>query len=164
MRRMLTFCMFPLLAATSMQVAADSGAGCGLGKVLFEGQSGLGPHVLAATTNGSYSNNLFGISFDSLGCNSETVITASFQRSVFVAGNFDNIAVDAAQGGGEHLQSLASLMKMTDQDAERFFSFTQQRYNALFSQPVTDYEAWLVELDAALMKDPDLSQYALNRA
>jgi len=137
MRRMLTFCMFPLLAATSMQVAADSGAGCGLGKVLFEGQSGLGPHVLAATTNGSYSNNLFGISFDSLGCNSETVITASFQRSVFVAGNFDNIA---------------------------FFSFTQQRYNALFSQPVTDYEAWLVELDAALMKDPDLSQYALNRA
>lgn len=164
MRRTLAVCAFPLLAATSIQVAADSGAGCGLGKVIFEGQSGLAPHVLAATTNGSYSNNLFGISFDSLGCNSETVITAAFQRALFVSGNFDNIARDASQGGGDHLQSLASLMNMTDQDAERFFSFTQQRYDALFSQPVTDYEAWLIELDAALMKDPNLSQYALNRA
>lgn len=164
MRRTLAVCLLPLLAATSTQVAADSGAGCGLGKVLFEGQSGLGPHILAATTNGSYSNQLFGISFDSLGCNSEAVITAAFQRNVFVASNFDNIARDAAQGGGRHLQSLASLMDMNEQDAEQFFQLTQQQYESLFGQPVENVEAWLIQLDAALEADPTLSHYAMSRA
>jgi len=164
MRRTLAVCMLPLIAATSTHVAADSGPGCGLGQQVFAGQSGLAPHVLAATTNGSSYNQLFGLSFDSLGCNGEAVITASYQRNVFVAGNFDNIARDAAQGGGEHLESLASLMDMSDQDAERFYQLTQTQYDALFGQPVSDHEAWLIQLDAALQADPLLSQYAMTRA
>jgi len=119
---------------------------------------------MAATTNGSSYNQLFGITFDSLGCNGETVVTASYQRNIFVASNFDNIARDAAQGGGEHLESLASLMSITDQDADLFFQFTQERYDALFGQPVEDHEAWLIELDTALKADPTLSQYAMTRA
>jgi len=164
MRRTLAVCLFPLLAATTNYAAAGSGAGCGLGQQVFEGQSGLGPHILAATTNGTSYNQLFGISFDSLGCNGESVVTASVQRNVFVAGNFDNIARDAAQGGGEHLESLAALMSMSGDDAERFFQFTQQQYDALFGQPVVDHEAWLQQLDTALLADPELSQFAMIRA
>ncbi len=163
MKRTLAVCLLPLMAAASTHVAADSGAGCGLGQQVFAGQSGLGPHVLAATTNGSSYNQLFGLSFDSLGCNGETTVTAEFQRNVFVASNFDNIARDAAQGGGQHLQSLAALMAMTDQDAEQFFRFTQQQYDALFGQPVSSHEAWLIQLDTALMNEPTLSQYAMTR-
>lgn len=164
MRRTLAVCLLPLLAATTSQVAADSGAGCGLGQQIFAGQSGLGPHVLAATTNGSSYNQLFGLSFDSLGCNGETVVTAEFQRNVFVAGNFDNIARDAAQGGGAHLESLASMMNISGDDATRFYEFTQQQYDVLFGQPVADHEAWLIRFDAALQTDSTLSQYAMTRA
>jgi len=163
MRRTLAVCLLPLLAATTTQVAADSGPGCGLGQNVFAGQSGLVPHVLAATTNGTASQSI-SITFDSLGCNGESVITAEFQRSVFVAGNFDNIARDAAQGGGAHLESLASVMNMTDTDAARFYQFTQLQYDALFGEPVPDLNVWLEQLDSALLSDPLLSQYAMNRA
>jgi len=164
MRRILAVCLLPLVAATSTQAVADSGSGCGVGQQIFAGQTGLGPHVLAATTNSTFFNQLFGLSFDSLGCNGEAVITAEYQRNVFVAGNFDNIARDAAQGGGQHLLSLASLMNMTEQDTEQFIELTQQQYEILFGQPVENIDAWLIQLDAALEADPSLSHYAMTSA
>ena len=164
MRRSLAVCLLPLLAATSTQVSADSGPGCGFGQQIFAGQTGIGPHILAATTNGTSFNQLFGLSFDSLGCNAEATVTASFQLNIFVASNFDNIARDAAQGGGEHLQSLATLMSMNAEDTVLFFQFSQQQYDSLFGQKVEDHEAWLLQLDAALLNEPTLSQYAMARA
>ncbi len=140
---------------------ADAGPGCGLGQNIFAGQSGLAAHVLAATTNGSSSNQLFGLSFDSLGCNGETVITAEFQRNVFVANNLDNIARDAAQGGGDHLQSLAQIMQIDDGDTQRFYSLAQSNYDSLFSQHSDGHEAWLLKLDSALSANPELAKYSL---
>ena len=163
MRRTLAVCLLPLLAATSTPVVADSGSGCGIGQQIFAGQSGRVPHILAAITNGTSFNQLFGIAFDSLGCNGESTDTASYQRDIFVASNFDNIARDAAQGGGEHLQSLAVLMSIDEKDTARFYEFSQQQYDTLFNQEVLDHEQWLIQLDTALLNDPTLSQYAMNR-
>jgi len=164
MRRTLAVCLLPLITATSTQVSADSGAGCGFGQRIFAGQTGIGPHILAATTNSTSFNQLFGISFDSIGCNGESTITASYERNIFVASNFDNIARDAAQGGGQHLQSLAVLMNMNEADAELFYEFSQQQYDVLFGQKVDDHEEWLVQLDTALLSNPQLSQYSMARA
>lgn len=157
----------PLLLGSLMMVAgstamADNGPGCGLGQQVFAGQTGLAAHVLAATTNGSSSNQLFGLSFDSLGCDGETVITAEFQRNVFVANNYDNIARDAAQGGGDHLQSLASIMQIQDDDAQRFYVLAQVNYDQLFGESDGDYSQWLQRLDTTLSADPVLSKYSLN--
>ena len=41
--------------------AADKGPGCGWGAMVFDGQSGIGPNVLAATTNGILGNQTFGM-------------------------------------------------------------------------------------------------------
>ena len=162
MMRKLSILVVPLMLASTSTAFADSGAGCGLGKVLFEGQSGLGPHVLAATTNGSYYNQLFGITFDSLGCDGNSVITAEVQRDVFVASNFDNIARDAAQGGGHHLESLAALMQMPDTDARYFFTVAQINYDQLFGETVDDHTKWLEKLDSTLSADSTLSKYSLQ--
>ncbi|MFK7853855.1 MAG: DUF3015 family protein [Granulosicoccus sp.] len=162
MIRKLPLLLVPLVMASSGASFADSGPGCGLGQQIFAGQSGLAAHVLAATTNGSSSNQLFGLSFDSLGCNGETVITAEFQRNVFVANNYDNIARDAAQGGGDHLQSLAQLMQMQDDDAERFYQLAQVNYDHLFSDSGSDYALWLEKLDTTLSADPGLAKYSLH--
>ncbi len=159
MKRQFAACLLPILVAGSGVSMADSGPGCGFGQQIFAGQTGLVAHVLAATTNGSSSNQLFGISFDSLGCDGESVITAEFQRDVFIASNLDNIAQDAAKGGGAHLTSLAALMKMPDADAQKFYRMTQVHYDALFGQPASDYSAWLVKLDKTLASDPVLSRY-----
>ena len=164
MKRALAVCSCPLIAATSTQVVADSGAGCGIGQQIFAGQSGRVPHLLAASTNGTSFNQSSGLTFDSLGCNGETTITAFYQRNFFVANNFDNIARDAAQGGGQHLQSLAALMQMNEEDSELFYQFSQQQYDALFGQQVDNHEEWLIQFDAALLNHPELSQYAMARA
>ena len=162
MMRKFSILVVPLMLASTSATFADSGPGCGLGKVLFEGQSGLGPHILAATTNGSYSNQLTGISVDSLGCDGTSVITAEAQRDVFVASNFDNIARDAAQGGGYHLESLATLMQMPDNDARYFYSVAQVNYDQLFGDTVDDHTKWLEKLDSTLSADPTLSKYSLQ--
>ncbi|NND90579.1 MAG: DUF3015 family protein [Granulosicoccus sp.] len=162
MIRKLPLFLMPLMMASSGATLADSGPGCGLGQQIFAGQSGLAAHVMAATTNGTSFNQLFGLSFDSLGCDGETVITAEFQRNVFVANNYDNIARDVAQGGGEHLQSLAQLMQMQDSDAEHFYELAQLNYDELFSDLDADYSQWLEKLDTTLAADPELAKYSLH--
>jgi len=162
MIRKLPLLLAPLMMVSAASALADSGPGCGLGQQVFAGQSGLGPHVLAATTNGTSYNQLFGLSFDSLGCDGETVVTAEFQRNVFVANNYDNIARDAAQGGGDHLQSLATLMQMQDDDAQRFYTLAQVNYDQLFGESQGDHAEWLLKLDSTLSADPALSKYSLT--
>ncbi|MFK8076406.1 MAG: DUF3015 family protein [Granulosicoccus sp.] len=148
--------------ASSGATLADNGPGCGLGQQVFAGQSGLAAHVMAVTTNVSSSTQLFGLSFDSMGCNGETVVTAEFQRNVFVAINFDNIARDAAQGGGEHLQSLAEIMQIQESDTQRFYDLAQVNYDELFGGVTTDHQSWLETLDNTLSEDPALSKYSLQ--
>ncbi len=146
--------------AASSSAFADHGAGCGLGQQIFAGQSGLGPHVLAATTNGTSSNQLFGLSFDSLGCQGESMITAQYQRNLYVAGNMDSIARDAAKGGGSHLHALADLMAIDAADQPAFFTLAQSRYDELFADNGNDPAVFIQRLQTAMAGQPALSRYA----
>jgi len=121
---------FMMSASAAM---ADSGAGCGLGQKVFSGQKGLGPHVLAATTNGSTTNQWLGISFNSLGCDPTNVVTNEHQRNVFMTANLDNLSQDIAQGQGEHLATLAALIGIPPNDQPAFFSLTQNNASTLVS-------------------------------
>ena len=48
------------LLASSSVVMADQDIGCGLGSMVWAGQSGIVPKVLGATTNGTSGNQTFG--------------------------------------------------------------------------------------------------------
>jgi hypothetical protein len=159
MKKILAAVLTPAFLAVPAISSADSGSGCGLGQQIFAGQSGLGPHVLAATTNGTSSNQLFGITFDSLGCNSESIITAQYQRNLYVANNLDSIATDAARGGGNHLQSLAVLLEIAPEDQPAFYSLTQSRYTALFGNEEINSREWLTMLDQNMLTEPQLAKY-----
>lgn len=159
MKKHLAAILTPAFLALPAISSADSGSGCGLGQQVFAGQSGLAPHVLAATTNGTSSNQLFGLTFDSLGCNSETLITAQFQRNLYVASNLDSIATDAARGGGNHLQSLAVLLDISPEDQPVFYSMTQSRYADLFGSKDIDSREWLTMLDKSMLAEPQLAKY-----
>ena len=159
MKKYLAAILAPAFLTIPTISSADSGPGCGLGQQVFAGQSGLAPHVLAATTNGTSSNQLFGLTFDSLGCNSESLITAQFQRNLYVASNLDSIATDAARGGGNHLQSLAVLLDISPDDQPAFYSMTQSRYSDLFGSKNIDSKEWLAMLDQSMLAEPQLAKY-----
>lgn len=146
-----------LLIGPVTSVMADSGPGCGVGAQIFKGQSGLVPHTLAATTNGSTTNQWLGISFNSLGCEETHVVSNEYQRKVFIAANADNIAQNAAQGQGEHLATLAALMGVPTHQKADFFAFAQAHYASVF---VAEHTAdFYVGLTQAMRSDNRFAQY-----
>jgi hypothetical protein len=81
-------------------------AGCGLGSLLFSPDSGF-TQVLAATTNGLFGSQTFGISSGTSNCADTGGGTASARA--FVETNRAALAKDIARGQGEAIESLAKL-------------------------------------------------------
>ena len=72
-----------VLAMGSSVAMADNDIGCGAGTQIWQGQSGLLPKILGATTNGISGNQTFGITFGTLGCgNANSKITAQVVQFV----------------------------------------------------------------------------------
>lgn len=98
-------------------LAIDS-TGCGLGSMAWRGQSGIGPQVLAATTNGLFFNQTFGITFGTSGCDPNGRITGGTGRMTlaFIENNMEQFAMDASRGGGETIETLAGIMEVDKKD------------------------------------------------
>jgi hypothetical protein len=149
-----------LVAATAGYAAADSDIGCGLGTQLWEGEKGLVPKVLGATTNGTFGNQTFGITTGTLGCSSEGVITADARLRMFAGANLDNLARDMAQGQGETLDAFARLMNVQEADKADFFQFTKSHFGELFADSDATAGEMIASLNRLLAQDPTLSVYA----
>jgi len=142
-------------------MAQGSGAGCGVGTMIFEGQSGVLPQILAVTTNGTLGNQTFGISSGTLGCQQDGVVLNEHERSLFAEANFEQIKKDMAVGGGEYLETLASLMGVESTDQARFNELAQSGFATLVTSSEATFTDLLANLDAAMKADPALSRYAL---
>ncbi len=69
MKKKIAIAALMTLAPMSMAMAAGPNSiGCGVGTIIWNGQSGVAPQVLAATTNGTLGNQTFGVSTGTLGC------------------------------------------------------------------------------------------------
>ena len=111
--------------------AIDS-TGCGLGSVLWKGERGTVPQILAVTTNATFGNQTFGITSGTLGCDPYGRITGGTGRIlVFLENNLDTFALDAARGEGETLNTLASI---TNKDVEEVKSIVKDHFDELFSE------------------------------
>lgn len=139
--------------------AAASGPGCGVGAMIFEGQSGVLPQTAAATTNGTFANQLFGISTGTLGCQQDAVVMKEHERALFAEVNFEHLKKDMATGQGEYLDALASLMGVEEADKAAFAAFTRERFAMLVNTADVTSEQFLANLDRELATDVTLSRY-----
>lgn len=155
--------MIAVLATCSTLTLADDDVGCGAGTQIWKGQSGLVPKILAATTNGIFANQLFGITFGTLGCgNMNSTITAQARVTQFVDGNAEALARDMAVGQGESLSVLAQLMGVQDQDKQAFFSATKANFSTIYSAENQTTRQVLAALNQVLAKDSQLKAYSLS--
>lgn len=138
---------------------ADSGPGCGVGTQIFKGQSGIFAHTVAATTNGTLVNQWFGLTSGTLGCDPQSVVSNEYQRQMFVASNMDNLTREMAQGSGDHLVSLASLMGIDATDRGEFYALTKAKLPVLMQAPNTGAKELLAALDSAMLTDANLAKY-----
>jgi Protein of unknown function (DUF3015) len=157
--------LFGMQAGLAMAVNPDTGPGCGLGKILwadYKHQKNIAPQVMMATTNAT-GMNTFAITSGTSGCTNDGQVMAEHKINVFVAVNFDNLSQEMAQGRGEYLASLATLMGIPADHESEFFAMTQKQYAGLVeagdNSPVTMVKA----LNDGIVGHPVLAKVSLAR-
>ncbi|MBP7796854.1 MAG: DUF3015 family protein [Elusimicrobiales bacterium] len=122
-----------VLSFSGVAFAADYGsAGCGLGSMVFKDNNEPLPQILAATTNGTFGSQTFGITFGTSNCNSKGLIKLSDARKAYIEANYKEIAKDAARGNGEYLTNLASLYGYSNNQVT-FATLVRNNYQQIFS-------------------------------
>jgi hypothetical protein len=145
---------FPTLA-----MAVDNVGGCGVGSMVFKGQKGIAPQVLAVTTNGSTGNQTFGITSGTLGCTQDGVVTSNMKTAMFIESNKDQLARDMSVGSGETLAALSHLLGVETQDQIAFNRLAKDNVARIFKTESVATEQVVASLREVLAADATLSRY-----
>ncbi len=83
--------------------------------------------------------------------------------NAFASLNFENLSQEMAQGGGEHLASLATLIGVPAEHQAEFFALTQEKYTSLIQSGEASPTALLKALNAAMAEHPVLAKATAAR-
>src|SRR6266567_5947334 len=150
-----------LSAVPAIASAVDNLGGCGWGQKLFNGQSGIAPNVLAATTNGLFPNT-FSMSFGTSGCAQDGAIRSNWKTAMFIDGNKPRLARDMSIGNGETLDALAHLIGVRDEHRAAFNRVVQENLSRIFPSDKAATEQIVVALKQVLSSERELAQYAAS--
>ena len=153
--------LFGMQAGLAIAANPDTGPGCGLGKLAwsdYSEQKSIAPQVLMATTNGTFGSQTFGISTGTSGCTNDGKVMAEQKTTMFAQLNFENLSQEMAQGQGEHLASLATLMGVPAEHQAAFFAMTQERYTSLVKTGAASPVAMVKAIHDAIATHPVLAQ------
>jgi hypothetical protein len=129
MRKLMTAALFAaaVLVSRSVTAAPYGMAGCGLGSLVFGDQQGI-VQIFAATTNGTFGSQTFGITTGTSNC--QDSLTGRAGLRVYVETNREALAKDISRGQGETLKNLASIAGCTD--ASLASATLQKNFSAIF--------------------------------
>lgn len=144
------------LSVASSMAFAGTDAGCGVGTMIFKGQSGPAPHILAATTNGTMGNQTFGMTSGTLGCDTSKPIQS---MAMFMDNNIDKIARDISRGEGENLEALAVILGIESKDRAHFSELLQQNFSTIFPSEEVTSSAASDSIYNIIKSDAMLAQY-----
>lgn len=140
---------------------ADNDVGCGAGTQIWQGQSGMGPKLLAATTNQIFGNQTFGISSGTLGCSRNGTVTAANRLPMFASANMETLASDMAAGHGQALSTMADLYGIHDSaDKQAFYQLTQRHFAQIFPSDSVTAGQVIDTVDQLMTQNPALAKYA----
>jgi hypothetical protein len=140
-----------LAAPMAVSAGGYGAAGCGLGAVVFGSKPGM-VQVLAATTNGTFGSQTFGITTGTSECGGGLIKVQAEQR-VYAYNNFTQLQQEIAQGRGERLQTLAFMMGCNANSVDKFGAVAQKNYSQIFADGKTDSDLMLERLRSAVRSD-----------
>jgi hypothetical protein len=147
-----------LFPAVAMAQQNNIGS-CGWGSKVFDGQSGIAPQVLGATTNGTSGNQTFAITSGTSGCTQDGVVRSNWKTAMFIDGNKDKLARDMSVGSGETLDSLAHLLGVEAADRAQFDRVAQENLQRIFPSSSAKTEEIVAGLRDVLAADSRLARY-----
>ena len=142
------------VAFSTNAMATETGAGCGVGKVVMEGKSGKDANIVASAIDLFIPLQAFGMTSGTLGCDVSQQVSNEHERETFFVKNEDNLTIEMAQGEGSHLQSFASIMGVDNKDRDLFFDTLQTNYEMIVTS-----DNVLASIDTTLMVHPTLNKY-----
>lgn len=149
-------------AGTAFAVWGD-GPGCGLGKMIWDKEpKSIMPQVLGATINLT-GMQTFAISTGTSGCTNNGQFVKHEEVNVFAWANFESLSQEMAQGQGEHLASLATLIGVPPEHEAEFFVLAQQNYTTLVQTGETAPMVMLTELKHAMAGHPVFAKLVAAR-
>ena len=86
------------------------------------------------------------------------LVKSEYKTIAFTTLNFENLKEDMAQGRGEYLASLGTLLGVPGDHQAEFFTLTREQYPILFVSERTTPGEMLAELHQALKSDPTLNK------
>jgi hypothetical protein len=130
-------------------------AGCGLGSMLIKDDGFI--QVFAVTTNNTFANQTFGITFGTSNCTKSGVVRVDREQEAFVEANLDNLSRDMVSGGGEYLMAFSQLLGCSEQGAA-IGDFTQARYASLFPNEGANAQQVLYSLKIQMSQEEQFAQ------
>ncbi|MEP1214142.1 MAG: DUF3015 family protein [Marinobacter sp.] len=141
-----------LLSASTLTFAQP---GCGVGAMIWKGQSGLVPHVLGATTNGMASQTV-SMTLGLTGCNTNESVQS---MAMLMDSRGPQIAADISRGYGENLEAMAIALGVQEEHRDDFYSLLNQNFSTIYpDQDTTSGEA-VDAIVALLEQNESLSKY-----
>jgi hypothetical protein len=102
-------------------------AGCGLGSQVMGAKDG---QIFAATTNGTFGNQTFGITFGTSNCVGSPTTAKADRMDKYIVANKVRLADDIARGEGETIQGLAQIMNCSQ--ASDLGAKLQSKFSTIF--------------------------------
>ncbi len=140
------------LAFSNIALADYGSAGCGLGSMIIKSDNIL--QIFAATTNGTFANQTFGITFGTSNCTSGGLVRADKEQEAFAEANLDALRRDIARGQGEHLVAFASLLECDESVRPELYAFAQSQYESVFPNEETTALQALYMFKLQLAQEP----------
>jgi hypothetical protein len=121
-----------LVVVGSAFAGSYGSAGCGLGSLVFGDQKGI-VQIFAATTNGTFGSQTFGITTGTSNCPGGILNAKNDRLNEFVVANMDNLAKDIARGSGETLEAFADLLQVPAEKRPEFNKKLQANFARIFT-------------------------------
>lgn len=125
-------------------------AGCGLGSLVFGNQQGA-IQILAATTNGTFGSQTFGITTGTSNCGPGLFAMGTKN---FVEANREVLAKDISRGEGEAIGALAVINRC--EDSARIAVALQRNFSVIFPSESASTENVTAAILKTLHEDPAL--------
>lgn len=141
-----------LLAASPLALAQP---GCGVGAMIWKGQSGLVPHVLAATTNPIASQTV-SMTLGLAGCSTNERVQS---MAMLIDARGSTIAAEMSRGQGENLEAMAEALGVSPADRPEFYSVLKDNFTTILPSSDTTSGEAVDAIVALLEQNEKLSKY-----
>ena len=143
-----------VLGTYGLAHAKYGAAGCGLGSVIIKSDGIV--QIFAATTNGTFGTQTFGITSGTSNCGSSGAIVQNKQKEAFAEATLPRLTRDMAAGDGEYLDAFAELFGCSKDARTTFKSVAKSSYGEVYPNTKTSPGELVARFRTKVAADPTL--------